>query len=61
MGQGEGSEQRFADLHGMEFSRLIFARKKGDALQKVDMNDVKTRKKARGMLSQSDLESLFSS
>ncbi len=51
----------FADLHGMEFSRLIFARKKGDALQKVDMNDVKTRKKARGMLSQSDLESLFSS
>ena len=50
----------FADLHGMEFGRLIIARKQGDAFEKADMNDKKSRQKARIMQSQSDLESLFS-
>jgi type III restriction enzyme len=49
----------FADNHGMDFGRLIIARKSGDGFQKVDMNDKNTRKKARAMQSQSDLESLF--
>jgi type III restriction enzyme len=51
----------FANEHGLEFGRLIFARKQGDIFQKVDMNDKNTRKKARAMQSQSDLESLFGS
>jgi type III restriction enzyme len=51
----------FADLHGMEFACLIIARKQGGDYQTADMNDMKTRKKARAMQSQSDLESLFSS
>jgi type III restriction enzyme len=49
----------FADQHGVEFGRLIVARKRGDAFEKADMNDRNTRKKARAMQSQSDLESLF--
>lgn len=49
----------FADTHGMDFGRLIIARKSGDGFEKADMNDKDTRKKARAMQSQSDLESLF--
>jgi hypothetical protein len=49
----------FADDHGMEFSRLIIGRKKGQQLQIADMNNPSTREKARKMQSQSDLESLF--
>ena len=45
----------------MEFACLIIARKQGGDYQTADMNDMKTRKKARAMQSQSDLESLFSS
>jgi type III restriction enzyme len=50
----------FADRHGMEFGRLIIARKRGDNFEKADVNDRNIRKKARAMQSQSDLESLFS-
>jgi type III restriction enzyme len=50
----------FADQHGMDFGRLIIARKRGDGFEMADMNDKDTRKKARAMQSQSDLESLFS-
>jgi type III restriction enzyme len=49
----------FADQHGIEFGRLIIARKKGNEFQKLDLNDKTTRHKARGMQSQNDLESLF--
>jgi type III restriction enzyme len=49
----------FADKHGMEFGRLIIARKKDKTWQIVDLNEVKTRAKARRMQSSSDLESLF--
>jgi len=49
----------FADTHGMEFDRLIIARKRGQQLQMADMNDPATREKARKMQSQNDLESLF--
>jgi type III restriction enzyme len=49
----------FADRHGMDFGRLIIARKRGDTFEKADMNDRNIRKKARAMQSQSDLENLF--
>ena len=49
----------FADMHGMEFGRLIIARRKGQQFQMADMNDKATREKARRMQSQNDLESLF--
>jgi len=50
----------FAEDHGMEFGRLIIARKKGKAFQYADVNDPATRKIARTLQSQNDLESLFS-
>jgi type III restriction enzyme len=49
----------FADQHGVEFGRLVIARKKGDRFQTLDVNDKATRQKARSMQSQNDLESLF--
>ncbi len=49
----------FAEDHGMEFGRLIIARKKGNAFQYADVNDPATRKIARTLQSQNDLESLF--
>lgn len=49
----------FAESHGMEFGRLIIARKKGKVFQFADVNDPAVRKKARTMQSQNDLESLF--
>jgi type III restriction enzyme len=50
----------FADNHGMEFGRMIIARKQGTAYEKVDINDKTKRQRARIMQSHSDLESLFS-
>jgi type III restriction enzyme len=50
----------FADEHGMQFGRLIIARKKRDQWQLADVNDKTVREKARKMQSSSDLESLFS-
>jgi type III restriction enzyme len=49
----------FADAHGMDFGRLIIARKKGNVFQLADVNDPAIRKRARTMQSQNDLESLF--
>jgi type III restriction enzyme len=49
----------FADEHGMDFGRLIIARKKNNQWQLADVNDKATREKARKMQSSSDLESLF--
>lgn len=49
----------FADKHGMEFGRLVIARKKDKMWQIADLNEAKTRAKARRMQSSSDLESLF--
>lgn len=49
----------FADKHGMEFGRLVIARKKDKTWQIADLNEAKTRAKARRMQSSSDLESLF--
>jgi type III restriction enzyme len=49
----------FADKHGMDFGRLIIARKKKDMWQMADVNDKTVREKARRMQSSSDLESLF--
>ena len=51
----------FADSHGMEFGRLVIARKKGDQFQFADMNDRVTRDKARRMQSPNDVETLFTS
>lgn len=49
----------FAEEHGIEFGRLIIARKKGKGFQFADVNDPATRKTARTLQSQNDLESLF--
>ena len=49
----------FAEEHGLEFGRLIIARKKGNMWQLADVNDPATRKIARTLQSQNDLESLF--
>lgn len=51
----------FADSHGVDFGRLVIARRKGDQFQFADMNDRATRDKARKMQSPNDLESLFGS
>lgn len=50
----------FADEHGLEFGRLIVARKRAAGLQVVDVNKTATRERARRMQSPNDLESLFS-
>lgn len=50
---------QFADKHGMDFGRLIIARKKDKTWQIADINEKGTRAKARRMQSSSDLESLF--
>lgn len=49
----------FADQHGMDFGRLIIARKRGEQFQFADMNNASTRERARKMQSQNELESLF--
>lgn len=49
----------FADRHGMDFGRLIIARKKGQAWEYADLNEQSARERARKMQSSSDLESLF--
>lgn len=49
----------FADKHGMEFGRLVIARKKDKTWQIADVNEMRTRTRARRMQSASDLESLF--
>jgi type III restriction enzyme len=49
----------FADKHGMDFGRLIIARKKCNQWQLANVNDPATRAKARRMSSSADLESLF--
>ena len=49
----------FADKHGMDFGRLIIARKKNYLWQLADVNEMGTRVKARKMQSTNDLESLF--
>jgi type III restriction enzyme len=51
----------FADKHGMEFGQLVIARKKDKTWQMADVNEMRTRAKARKMQSGSDLESLFGS
>lgn len=51
----------FADKHGMDFGRLIIARRKDKAWQMADVNEMRTRAKARKMQSGNDLESLFGS
>lgn len=50
---------QFADKHGLDFGRLVIARKKDKVWQLADLNEMKTRAKARRMQSASDLESLF--
>ena len=49
----------FADEHGMDFGRLIIARKIGKQWQLADVNAKATREKARKMQSSADLESIF--
>jgi type III restriction enzyme len=49
----------FADEHGVEFGRLLIARKRNNTWQFADMNDKNTRAKARKLQSSSDLESIF--
>lgn len=49
----------FADEYGMDFGRMVIARKKNNEWQTADMNDKATRAKARRMQSSSDLESIF--
>ncbi len=49
----------FADKHGIDFGRLIVARKKNNLWQFADVNKIDTRAKARKMQSNNDLESLF--
>lgn len=56
--KAKGSAE-FADKHGMDFGRLVIARKKDKLWQSADLNEMKTRAKARRMQSSSDLESLF--
>jgi type III restriction enzyme len=50
---------QFADKHGMDFGRLIIARKRDKTWQIADVNEKGTRAKARRMQSSSDLESFF--
>lgn len=49
----------FADKHGVDFGQLVIARKKHNTWQMADVNEMRTRAKARKMQSGSDLESLF--
>lgn len=49
----------FADDHGLEFGRLIIARKKDGKFQIADVNDKTTRDKARKMQASNDLDALF--
>jgi len=49
----------FADKHGIDFGRLVIARRKDKTWHMADVNEMKTRAKARKMQSGSDLESLF--
>jgi type III restriction enzyme len=49
----------FADDHGLEFGRLIIARKKDGKFQIADMNDKRTRDRARKMQAPNDLDALF--
>lgn len=49
----------FADKHGMDFGRLIIARKKNIQWELADVNEMDTRAKARKMQSNNDLENLF--
>ena len=49
----------FADKHGMDFGRLTIARRKDKTWQIADVNEMRTRTRARRMQSASDLESLF--
>lgn len=49
----------FADKHGMQFGRLVIARRKDKTWQIADVNEMRTRTRARRMQSASDLESLF--
>lgn len=49
----------FADEHGVEFGRLLIARKRNNTWQFADMNDKNTRAKARRLQSSSDLEGIF--
>lgn len=49
----------FADKHGIDFGRLVIARRKEKTWQMADVNEMRTRAKARRMQSGSDLESLF--
>ena len=49
----------FADKHGMDFGRIVIARRKDKTWHMADVNDMRTRAKARKMQSASDLESLF--
>lgn len=51
----------FADKHGVDFGQLVIARKKEKAWKMADVNEMRTRAKARKMQSASDLESLFGS
>ncbi len=50
----------YADRHGIQFGRIIIARKKDNKWDLADVNERGTRAKARKMHSSSDLESLFS-
>jgi type III restriction enzyme len=49
----------FADKHGMDFGQLVIARRKDKTWHMADVNEMRTRAKARKMQSSSDLESLF--
>ena len=50
---------KFAEEHGEEFGRFIFARKKGDNWQYADMSDKATRTKTLKMQPGSDIGGLF--
>jgi type III restriction enzyme len=49
----------FADDHGLEFGRLLIARKKDAKFQVVDVNKELIRDKARKMQASNDLAALF--
>ncbi|MDI1250766.1 MAG: hypothetical protein PSV13_18025 [Lacunisphaera sp.] len=49
----------FADKHGVEFGRLVIARKKGTKWEMADLNRADVRERARKMQSSADLESMF--
>jgi len=49
----------FADDHGLEFGRLLIARKKDAKFQVVNVNKKLIRGKARKIQASNDLEALF--